>query len=73
MKQYEIIASKEIVATFSMDYNTYQMKFECSSKLVAWIVSQHPELKDTPYNADFPDDRIVIDFYSVGNLVINEK
>ena len=73
MKQYEIIASKEVVATFSMNYDAFKMKFECSSNLVAWIVSQHPELKDTPFNADFPDDRIVISFYSMGNLVINEK
>ena len=73
MKQYEIVASKEVVATFSMNYDAFKMKFKGSNNLVAWIVNQHPELEDTPFHANFPDDRIVIDFYSIGNLVINEK
>ena len=73
MKNYEIIASKEVVATFAMDYTSFKMKFENSKNLADWIKSQHPELKDVPHNADFPDDNVVIEFYSIGNLVIEEK
>ena len=73
MKNYEIIASKEIVARFTMDYATYKMKFECLNEMVEWIINEHPELKDVPNRANFPKDSIVIEFYSVGNLVIEEK
>jgi hypothetical protein len=41
--------------------------------MVDWIISEHPELKDTPHKADFTEDSIVVEFYSVGNLVIEEK
>lgn len=72
MKKYEIKASKKVVATFTMDYKVYYMKFSCSRKLVTWIIEQHPEYKDCPWDADFPNDNIVVQFYSVGNLVIDE-
>lgn len=72
MKDYRIEASKEIVAKFSMDYSVYKMRFNhIADDLVEWIVEQHPELKDVPYEAKFPGNDIVIYFYSVGNLVIN--
>lgn len=73
MKQYEIKASKNVVATFTMDYQVFSMKFSCSRKLVMWIIEQHPEYKDCPWDADFPNDTIVVQFYSVGNLVIDES
>ena len=73
MKDYRIEASKQIVAKFSMDYAVFKMKFDYSSdNLVKWIVEQHPELKDVPHEAKFPGNDIVIYFYSVGNLVIND-
>lgn len=73
MKSYEIVASKEVVAKFTMDYTAFEMKFGCSSKMVEWIINEHPELKDVPNKADFPKNSIVVEFYSVGNLVIEEK
>lgn len=73
MKCFDIVASKEVVATFTMDYSTYKMKFKCSAELIKFITEQHPEYKDVPHNVDFPDDNIVVEFYSLGNLVIGEK
>lgn len=73
MKNYLIVASKDVVATFTMDYHMFKMKFKMSSCMVQWIVQEHPELKGVPYNAEFPNDTIVVKFYSVGNLVIEEK
>ena len=73
MKSYEIIASKEVVARFTMDYTTFKMKFGCSSEIIKWIIDEHPEFKDIPNRADFTKDSIVVEFYSVGNLVIEEK
>jgi len=72
MKCFDIIASKEVVATFTMDYSTYTMKFKCSSKLVEFIREKHPEYANVPYHVDFPDDTIVVEFYSIGNLVIGQ-
>lgn len=72
MKNYSIVASREVVATFTMDYTSFKMNFSTSKNLVDWIVEQHPEFKDVPYNADFPNDNIIIEFYSIGNLVIEE-
>lgn len=72
MKCFDIIASKEVVATFTMDYSTYVMKFTCSSKLVEFIREKYPEYANAPYHVDFPDDTIVVEFYSVGNLVIGQ-
>ena len=71
MKHFQIVASKEVVASFNMNYDTYKMKFKCSAKLVEFIVSKYPEYKDTPYHVDFPNDNVIIEFYSLGNLVIN--
>ena len=72
MKTFNIVASKEIVASFSMNYDTYKMKFEHSAQLVEFIVSKHPEYKDVPYHVDFPNNDIVVEFYSLGNLVIGQ-
>lgn len=72
MKHFDIVASKEVVASFSMNYDTYKMKFECSAQLVEFIVSKYPEYKDAPYHVDFPDNDIVVEFYSLGNLVIGQ-
>lgn len=71
MKHFNVVASKEIVASFRMNYGTYKMKFECTTQLVEFIVSKYPEYKDTPYHVDFPNDDVVIEFYSLGNLVID--
>ena len=46
MKSYNIVASKEVVASFKMDYASYKAKFHCSNNLIAYIVEQHPELKE---------------------------
>lgn len=73
MKNYSIVASKEVVASFTMDYDSFKMKFKCSNDLVRWIREQHPEFCNTPHHVDFPTDSdIVIEFYSIGNLVIEE-
>ncbi len=73
MKNFNIIASKEVVASFKMDYDTYKMKFKCKDELVAFIRDKHPEYLEIPYNVDFPNDDIVVEFYSVGDIVIEEK
>ena len=72
MKKFDIVASKEVVASFQMDYNTFKMKFAFSAQLVDFIVDKYPEYKDVPYNVDFPDDKVVVEFYSLGNLVVEE-
>lgn len=74
MKQYEIIASKEVVASFSIDYASFEMKFKLSgSMMVEWIVDQHPELVNVPWRIDFHNGKATVEFYSVGNLVIEER
>lgn len=73
MKKFDIVASKEIVASFTMNYDTFKMKFKCSSKLVEFIRDAHPEYSETLYNVDFTNDDVVVEFYSVGNAVIEEK
>ena len=72
MKCFDIVASKEVMASFSMDYDTYKMKFEHSAQLIEFIVNKYPEYKDAPYHVDFPDNDIVVEFYSLGNLVIGQ-
>lgn len=74
MKNYRVNVSKELVAKFSMDYSVYGMKFKTTKQCAEWIVSEHPELKDAPW--DFTilgNNDIVFMFYSLGNLVIEEK
>lgn len=73
MKKYEIVASKEVVAEFTMDLQVFEMRFGLGSKLAKWIVSQHGELEGSTYDWKYTDNTVVIKFYSVGNLVINEK
>lgn len=72
MKNYCIVASKKVVASFKMDYYIFEMKFSNSSNLASYIVEQHPELKDIAFNVDFESDDVIIKFYSLGNLVIQE-
>lgn len=74
MKNYRIVASKTLVAKFSMNYSTYGMKFHTSEDCVKWIVSEHPELADAPWDYTIlRNNDIVFMFYSIGNLVINEE
>lgn len=74
MKNYNVVASKEPVASFSMDYTTYKMKFPCTTKCANWIVSQNPELDCAPWDFSIEkDDKIVFTFYSIGNLIIEEE
>lgn len=73
MKNYEIIASREPVAKFEVDMQVVTMKFVYCAKCCAWIVEQHPELKDTPWDYDIRDGKAIFTFYSIGNLVIEEK
>ena len=74
MKNYRINVSKELVAKFAMDYNVYGMKFKTTKQCAEWIVSEHPELKDAPWDYTvMRNNDIVFMFYSLGNLVIEEK
>lgn len=76
MKKYEIVASKEVVAEFTMDHVVYDKKFGFARKAAEWIVKQHPELDGAPYDTKFDrtlDGPVTVVFYSIGNLVINEK
>lgn len=72
MKNYKIVASKNVIATFTMDYTTYEMQFSCPSKFVEWILSKHSEFKDCPWDHEYKRNNIIISFYSIGNLVIEE-
>ena len=73
MKNYNVVASKEIVAKFTMDYSMYEMKFEYASACVEWIRSEHPELENSPWDYEcYRNNTIVFRFYSLGNLVIEE-
>lgn len=74
MKDYRINVSKELVAKFSMNYSVYGMKFKTTNQCVEWIMSEHPELKDAPWEFTIlRNNDIVFMFYSLGNLVIEEK
>jgi hypothetical protein len=76
MKKYEIVASKEVVAEFTMDHVVYDRMFGFARKAAEWIVKQHPELTGAPYDTKFDgalDGPVTVVFYSIGNLVINEK
>ena len=72
MKNYKIIASKEPVAKFEVDMQIVTMKFVCCRKCCDWIVEQHPELKDAPWDYDIRSGKAVFVFYSLGNLVEEE-
>lgn len=72
MKKYVIEASKEVAAEFTMDLQVFEMRFGLGSKLAKWIMSQHRELENSTYDWTYTDKSVVIKFYSVGNLVINE-
>lgn len=72
MKNYKIVASKEPVAKFEIDMQVITMKFGCCAKCGEWIITQHPELKDTPWDYDIYAKKAVFVFYSIGNLVIEE-
>lgn len=73
MKNYEIIASKEVVATFRMNVDLYHIKFLHSGKMAEFIVKKHPELANSIHSIDFEKEEVVLKFYSVGNLIIQEK
>lgn len=73
MKKYVIEASKEVVAEFTMDLQVYEMRFGLGSKLAKWIMSQHRELEGCTYDWEYTNKAVVIKFYSLGNLVINEE
>ena len=73
MKNYEILASKEIVASFEMNYSLFKTRFCCSRNLAEWIKGKHPEYKEAPYEADFKGEKVIINFLSLGNLVIQEQ
>lgn len=73
MKTYRIEASKQLVAKFAMNYSTYTMKFTSTQKCVDFIVAEHPELADAPWDfVILRNNDIIFMFYSLGNLVINE-
>ena len=72
MKNYRIVASKTLVAKFAMNYSTYGMKFNNTKECVEFIVSEHPELANAPWDYTIlRNNDIVFLFYSLGNLVIN--
>ena len=73
MKSYNIVASKKPVAKFEIDMQVVTMKFVCCRKCYEWIITQHPELKNTPWDYEIPGEKAVFTFYSLGNLVIEEK
>lgn len=74
MKNYRIVASKTLVAKFSMDYSTYGMKFNTTKECVEYIISEHPELAGAPWDYTIlRNNDIVFLFYSLGNLVINNE
>lgn len=73
MKNYKIVASKEPVAKFEVDMQVVTMKFVYCARCGEWIVKQHPELKDTPWDYDIYANKAVFTFYSLGNLVIEEE
>lgn len=73
MKKYVIEASKEVVAEYTMDLNVFEMKFGLGYKMAEWIVAQNEYLNGVPYDWEYVNDKVVMRFYSVGNLVINEK
>lgn len=73
MKNYVINASKEVVAVFEINEDVFNMKFTCSNEAARWIVSQHSELAECPHDVNFCGNMVKIIFYSIGNLVINEK
>lgn len=72
MKNYKIVASKEPVAKFEVDMQVVTMKFGFCAKCGEWIVEQHPELKNSPWDYDIRRGNAVFTFYSLGNLVIEE-
>lgn len=72
MKNYKIIASREPVAKFEVDMQIVTMKFNCCRNCCNWIVEQHPELKDVPWDYDIRGGKAIFVFYSLGNLVEEE-
>lgn len=72
MKNYKIIASREPVAKFEVDMQIVTMKFTCCRNCCDWIVEQHPELKDVPWDYDIRGGKAIFVFYSLGNLVEEE-
>lgn len=72
MKQFKIELAKKVIATFTMDYDEFKIKFGSSVKLAAFIREKRPELIDCSHHATFPNNDIVIEFYSVGDAVITE-
>lgn len=73
MKNYKILASREPVAKFEVDMQIVTMKFVHCHKCCDWIVEHHPELKDAPWDYDIRGGKAVFVFYSLGNLVEEEK
>lgn len=72
MKNYKIIAAREPVAKFEVDMQIVTMKFNCCRNCCDWIVEQHPELKDVPWDYDIRGGKAIFVFYSLGNLVEEE-
>lgn len=71
MKDYRIVVSKTLVAKFAMNYSTFGMKFKSTKECVEWIVSEHPELANAPWDYNIlRNNDIAFLFYSLGNLVI---
>ena len=73
MKAYTIELAKKVIAEFTMHYDEFSIKFKCTSDLIAWIVSHHPELKECPADYKITAEDIVVKFFSLGDAVIVEK
>ena len=72
MKNYKIVASKEPVARFEIGLQVVTMKFGYCAKCGEWIMTQHPELKDSPWDYDIKAKKAIFTFYSLGNVIIEE-
>lgn len=72
MKNFEITASKKVIATFVIDAELKNLKFPCTSKVIEFIKEKHPEYKNLPFDYEFRGDKVVISCFSVGDAVIQE-
>lgn len=75
MKNYKIVASKEVVATVTVDGELFKAMGNTWSEGIAPFLEKHPEFAECPYDASWDcseDEKVVYKFYSIGNPVVEE-
>lgn len=76
MKNYKIIASKEVVATVVVDGDLFKSMGNTWDKGIVPFLEKHPEFAECPYDASWEctDNGmdVVYKFFSIGNPVIEE-